>query len=373
MHRRNETILIIGPFPPPYFGVSLATEVTVNGLRKRGLEILHLDTSDARGVENIGRFDFSNVYLALYHSVKLIEMLIKFKCKLVYLPISQGAWGFLRDSFFIFISKLFGRKIIIHLRGGNFKYFYEDSNLIFRFFIKTTLHLVDLGIVQGQSLIKHLEKFFENEKIKVVPNGLSPIPFINYPAKRENEEIKILFLSNLFKSKGFIDLLEAVPDVLIKHNNVKFIFAGEWGSEESRIEADAIIKKREIRSYVIFLGPVFGEEKYSVFKTSDIFAFPTYYAPEGHPWVILEAMASGLPIITTDQGCIKESILDGVNGFIVNKQSPKEIAEKINLLIVRPELREKMGEEGRKRFLEHFTEDIFLDSLGKIFRQFNWA
>lgn len=369
MNKQNETILIIGPLPPPYFGVSLATEITVNGLRNKGLEILHLNTSDIRGVKNIGRFDLVNVFLAFYHLTKLINILIRYKCKLIYLPISQGIWGFLRDSLFIFVGKLFRKSLVIHLRGGNFKYFYEESNPIFRFFIKTTLLLVDLGIVQGQSLIKHLEKFFENGKIKVVPNGLNPSPFANHRAKRENNEIRILFLSNLFKSKGFIDLLEAVPDVLIKHKNVKFIFAGEWGSEESRIEADAIINKWEISSYVKILGPVYGEEKYSVFKKSDIFAFPTYYAPEGHPWVILEAMASGLPIITTDQGCIKESVLDGVNGFIVNKQTPKEIAEKINLLIVRPELREKMGEEGRKRFLKYYTEDIFLENMEKILKQ----
>jgi len=60
------------------------------------------------------------------------------------------------------------------------------------------------------------------------------------------------------------------------------------------------------------VGPVVGTQKFELLSSSDIFVFPTYYPPEGHPWVIVEALAAGLPIISTDQGAITESVFHGV-------------------------------------------------------------
>ena len=84
---------------------------------------------------------------------------------------------------------------------------------------------------------------------------------------------------------------------------------------------------------------------------------------EGHPWVIVEAMASGLPIITTDQGCIKESVIDGENGFIIPKRDPDSIAEKIIHLIEQPELRERMGKKSRQLYEANLTEEHFVQRM----------
>ena len=370
MKKLKGNILIIGPSPPPYFGVSLATQITVEGFRDRGKRILHLDTSDKRDVMNIGKFDVINVYLAFLHIFKLLEVLRKSKVDLVYLPLSQGIWGFLRDAGFIFVSKLFKRRIVIHLRGGRFKTFYVESNVILRLLIKITLKFVRSGIVQGECLIDHLEPFLPPERIEVLPNGLDPSPFERHIASKKitkNEgTLTILFLSNLHKTKGFMDLLLAAPLILKRHKYVKFKFAGEWKSEIWKRQAYGLVDKLKLQNDIEFLGPVLGEQKYKILADSDIFVFPTFYPVEGHPWVILEAMASGLPIITTDQGCIKETVLDGETGFIINKQNPDEIADKVNILIERPELRYKMGNNARERLKRLYTKEIFLDRLFAI-------
>jgi len=74
-------------------------------------------------------------------------------------------------------------------------------------------------------------------------------------------------------------------------------------------------------------------------------------------------MASGLPIITTDQGCIKESVIDGENGFIIPKRDPDSIAEKIIYLIQRPEVREKMGQKSRQLYEANLTEEHFVQRM----------
>ena len=72
---------------------------------------------------------------------------------------------------------------------------------------------------------------------------------------------------------------------------------------------------------VINHGPVKGDKKFSILNEADIFVFPTYYRNEGHPWVTVEAMAAGLPVISTDHAAISESVHDGKNGYLVEKKN----------------------------------------------------
>ena len=112
-----------------------------------------------------------------------------------------------------------------------------------------------------------------------------------------------------------------------------------------------------------FVGVVTGEEKAKLFKDADLFAYPTYFHLEGQPVAILEAMASGLPVITTDKGSITEMITDGRNGFIVSPSSPHQIAEKIGLLIANKSLREEMGTRNRSLAREKFNLGQYVEGV----------
>lgn len=101
---------------------------------------------------------------------------------------------------------------------------------------------------------------------------------------------------------------------------------------------------------------------------ADIFVFPPR-APEGHPWVIVEAMAAGLPVVSTDRGAIAECILDGQNGFIVPVNNPGQIAIKLKQLISDNALRERMGKESRKLYEENFTEEKMVERLSETFEK----
>jgi glycosyltransferase involved in cell wall biosynthesis len=106
--------------------------------------------------------------------------------------------------------------------------------------------------------------------------------------------------------------------------------------------------------------------KFDLLSDADIFLFPPR-EPEGHPWVIIEAMAASLPIISTDQGAIIESVIDGSNGFIVPPFQPDIIADKIKLLVSDPILRKKMGAESLNYYKKEFTEERMVEKLTNIF------
>ncbi|OGW29168.1 MAG: hypothetical protein A2X59_08115 [Nitrospirae bacterium GWC2_42_7] len=357
-------VIFLGPLPPPLMGPSLATELILTSKIIDEIDLIHLDTSDHRDIDTLGSVDFTNIYLAIKNYAMLFILILKHRPVAVYIPISQTTIGYLRDAGFILISKLFGRKVICHLRGGNFKNWFNSSRLLTRWCVRKVHSLVDGQIVLGAKLMNLFDGIVKKERIFVVPNGRNFNAVSN--CSRSSEKISILYLANLIPSKGFIDVLNACPIVYSTFKHIEFIFAGCFNDAKIRKNFDKFLETNEGLP-IRFEGTVQGQKKNDLLGGAHIFVFPTYSPPEGHPWVIVEAMAAGLPIITTDQGAITESVIDGINGFIVEKRNPEQIAEKIKLLIQNEELRIKMGKESRRLYEENFTEEIMVQRLKDCF------
>jgi glycosyltransferase involved in cell wall biosynthesis len=119
-------------------------------------------------------------------------------------------------------------------------------------------------------------------------------------------------------------------------------------------------------SCIDFVGSAGPSAKAELLNSADVFVLPTYYPYEGQPCAILEAMSAGLPIITTNAGCIAETVIHGLNGFIVEQKNPGAIAESILLLYRDPMRRAKMGAASRERFLANYTIDRFSDRVAQV-------
>lgn len=345
-------------------GPTIATGIILNSKLKNEFRIIHLDTSDHRELDHLNRIDFRNVFLAVKHGVILLWLIITRMPDLIYIPVSQTTLGYIRDSAYILLSKMFGRKVICHLRGGNFKNWYDSSKSLMRWYIRVVHSLVDGQIVLGKKLLKLFQGIIPDNKVYVVPNGQNEQ--LRYKKKHPGNKIRVVYLSNMIGAKGLFHLLDAVPDVInATRKNIEFIFAGSWPDEQTKKIFDAHSEDSRIFP-VKAIGPVYGNDKYDLLLSSDIFVFPPVQE-EGHPWVIIEAMGAGLPIIATDRGAITESVIEGKNGFIVEKKNPSQIAEKIKYLIENPAQRKKMGEESRRLYLENFTEDKMIARLSHAF------
>lgn len=368
---KNNKILVIGPTPPPFNGMSAVTEMILNSNLQKKFKIVHLDTADRRSLSNIGKIDFINVYLALKHCLKFLLLCVKKKTKVVYLHISQGIWGYLRDCLFLIPAKLLHKKIVVHLHGSYFRNFYGQSNKIMKLLIRWTLKDVSRVIVLGENLRYIFEGFVPEEKIAVIPNGIDKDEYdnlkIDHNPQASEDNHTVLFLSSLTKTKGFIDTIHAILLVLKERKDVKFIFAGQIKYAKEKEQVFRFIDENMVQPFLSFLGVVEGENKARLFLSSDIFVFPSHN--EGQPFVILEAMAAGLPIISTDTGTIKEMVVDGENGFIVEMENPKQIAEKTLLLLEDEDLRKEMGRKSRARFLKCYTKDKFIGKLTQVFEE----
>jgi glycosyltransferase involved in cell wall biosynthesis len=360
----KKKVLFLSPLPPPYMGPTVASQIILNSGLKNEFALIHLDTSDHRELDHLNTIDFRNIFLAIRHGFVLFWLIITRMPDLVYIPISQTTIGYIRDSAYILISKIFNRKVVCHLRGGNFRNWYNFSSSFTRWYIRTVHSLVDGQIVLGKKLVKLFQGINSESKIYVVPNGKDDQ--IEYQKEYTHSKIRIVHLSNLQRAKGLFHVLDAVSEVYSKYGkNVEFVFAGNWIDEKTQNIYEKFYGSHNSLPIRI-IGPVYGRNKYDFLLSSDIFVF-TPVEEEGHPWVIIEAMAAGLPLIATDQGAITESVIERKNGFIVEKENPSQIAEKIGYFIDNPEQRKKMGEQSRRLYLENFTEEKMIKRLSQAF------
>lgn len=367
--RSRPRILVIGPTPPPYNGMSVSTEnLLKSGLRER-FDLILLDTADRRGLTNVGKFDLENVLVALRLGLKFLWLIGTKRPDVVYVPIAQNRLGYLRDCLLLVPCRLLRRRVVVHLHGSDFRRFCEQSPGWFRWLVRWTLRDVRKAIVLGQQLRGMFDGLVPEQRVSVIANGIPRLtvdPDCRPRADTDSGRRQVLYLGTVMQAKGFMDIVRSLPLVLRDVPTTHYVIAGEHCDPEEIREAVAFIQGNELQNAVTMAGVVAGQEKMRVLLESDVFAFPPV-APEGQPLVILEAMAAGLPIITTDQGAIRETVLDGVNGFIVPKGNPQAIAEKIVLLLKDERLRRRMGQASRERFLEHYTLERWGEDMCRVF------
>ncbi len=355
----KKKVLVIGALPPPYMGPTLATQVILGSFIKDRFEISHLDTSDHRDLETLGSFDFTNIWLGIKSYIDMLVMIIRNRPALTYMQISQTTIGYLRDSIYIILSWIFRIRILCHLRGGNFKIWYDGCHPLMKWYIRRVHSLVDGQIVLGERLRPLFAGLVTPDRIYVVPNG-KDLDYV--PRTGKNSTFRVLFAGNMKETKGALDTLYASEIVCKSINDIEFHFVGGWVEKQTKSTMDEFLANNP-QLPVTLRGPLIGEEKDNAFLDADLFVFPTFYPPEGHPWVIVEAMAAGLPIISTDHAAIPESVIDGHNGLIVDKRNPEKLAAAIIQLYQDKKLLRQMGKNSRERYEQNFTE---ADMIGKI-------
>jgi glycosyltransferase involved in cell wall biosynthesis len=360
--RRRIRVAFLAPTPPPVMGPSIATTVVFAEAPPSDIELIHLDTADRRGLETLGRIDFANVLQALGMYFGLLKILLLRRPHVVYIPISQTPIGYLRDSVLIVLARILRRRVVLHLRGGNFAPFYEKCSRPLRRFVRWTLRRAEGVIVLGDCLRPQFEPFLPADRIHVVPNG-EDFPELAGAARRyaAARTYRVLYLGNMLPTKGAGDLIEAIPAIVARHPGTRFTFAGAWRTDEFRTWAEEFVRAHALEDVVHFAGPVDRPAKTRLLAEADVFAFPS--TAEGHPWVIVEALAAGLPIVSCDVGCIRESVLDGRNGRLVPTRRPDALAAAINAMLDDPDALARMGRESRAHYERGFTRDAFRGRL----------
>ncbi len=360
-------ILAIGPLPPPYNGMSVASAYLLGMSDRDGLAFYHLDTADTRGLANVGRLDLVNVVLAIRHGVRFVRLLLAVRPDVVYVPIAQNALGSLRDALFLVPARLAGKAVVVHLHGSYFAEFYRRSSRPMRALLRYTLQNAVVGIVLGESLRSQFAGLLPLERVRSVPNGIPDFAEDGPLTEHREAGLNVLFLSFLSREKGVLTVIETAARVHRVADDIIFRLVGEWSDSATRLAAHELIARYRLEDTVHVLPPAGPEAKQRRLLESDVMLFPS--ANEGHPFVIVEAMCAGLPVLTTRRGAIPEMFDDGTGGWQLPVPDAAVFAERLLQLRADADLRSRMGRANRERYLELLTLSRWEDDMRGVFEE----
>jgi len=190
-------------------------------------------------------------------------------------------------------------------------------------------------------------------KIKVIPEGVDLDLFKPSRTKLESERV-ILFVGRIAPEKGLIYLVKAVPRVASVFPSMPILIVGEdQGIQKHLVK---VAEKLKVEKIVHFLGPKFGYELARTYQKARIFVLPSLYETFG--LAILEAMATGLPVVATRVGGIPELVEDGRNGILISPRDHRALAEAIIELLSDRELSLKISERNTKKAKRYSWKSI---------------
>ena len=218
--------------------------------------------------------------------------------------------------------------------------------------------LIELGCPAQKANIQHIG--IDVDKIKFKPR--------QFP---EDGTVKLLFCGRFTEKKGIEYAIRALSLVCGKYDNLEFRIIGDG---ELRVEIEQLIDTLNLSKHVVLLG----YQPYSGFieelQSTHIFLAPSVTAANGDseggaPTVLLEAQASGMPVISTHHADIPEVVLDNQSGFLVPGRDVEALAEKLNYLLEYPDSWADMGRAGRKHIEWNYNIRLEAGKLESIYRE----
>lgn len=294
---------------------------------------------------------WKNYFLLLLYPLQyviFITMISKTKPKIVHLNPSMSIIPMWRDGLYLRIAKRREIKTLFFIHGWEDSYFQNAVKQgIFSKFHQKTLKIANAIIVLSPEFKEKLISIgIKSDKIYVLSTMVDADKY--RPDKKDFfPPYKLLFCARLVREKGVYEAIEGMKYITNESPNTTLTVMG-GGEELENLREYA--RKIGVENKVIFTGYVPENKKIEIFKKAHIFIYPSYYG-EGFPTVILEAMAAGLPVITTPVGGVKYALKEGLNGFFIKSipPDPKEISKYANLLIKNPK-------ELRKIYLNNIIE-----------------
>jgi glycosyltransferase involved in cell wall biosynthesis len=342
--RKRIRVLMIGPGQGVIGGISSLVQVLLPVLSQH-VDLLYLPTVHQRPPSQSGKVSLQNTALAMSQYVRFLQALVRFHPHIIHLHTSQGiAWY--KDTLFVLIGKACRRRVVLHMHGGDFDLLYDKSNRLLQYYSRSALTLADAIIEVAEQRRIRLAHIVPLERVSVLRNCIGVKAILSCYPNRSTDGAKVLFLGVVGPSKGAFDLLQAMARLKMGGCPFQLWIAGHEERQGDLARARALLRELDLEDLCHLVGTVQGASKSQLLREASLFALPSYH--EALPMAILEAMAAGLPIVTTAVGGIPEVVKDGYNGFLVKPGDVETLAEKLAILANDQHLREAMGRRSRE-------------------------
>lgn len=284
-------------------------------------------TKNSSEVDNIEQIDITNNKFIFSH----IKRIIFSSSDFFYFTPAGSLGGNIRDSLLLLAMIFKRKKIIVHFHNSNFGNVIANNKLLY-LINKIIYSYIDKIIILGK---KQKEMFYllniSEEKFNIIRNGVNKEIFITEDElnkKWENPIKNVVFFSNMIPEKGY----EIVLDVAKKfqeNSSYRFFFSGVFFDDNLKSK---FLEEIQLLNNITYIPGIYDHHKIEFLHKAHIFILPSIYKDETLPISMLEAMASGAYVISSDVGVIPE-VVSGNPSYLLDMSSKDIVTDIVNIII----------------------------------------
>jgi len=339
-------ICIVGPDPESKYLGGVATHVK---------NLISLQNFKGATVFDTGSFN-SNIKTKFWSILKNIfqlrKKIVSTKYRHVLINTSIGFSSFLKLVLILFLLPADeGMNFHVFFHGGRFKPLNSIYRKIFRVFLSPILKKALKFHFLSQVQMEGFREIFGFDNLSLYANYSPSNSILHNEKITAGGPLDLLFVGRVVREKGVFQALSAVERIISLKYEVRITYVGHGRDLEELRQRSAALPS----GVVCFKGFLCGAELETVYKNSDIFVFPTSH-PEGFPYVFIESMRSGLPMVATREGALDTIIEDGKNGFHISRDDVESVVDAIMRFVTKKEILYDMSEYCHRYFRDNLSK-----------------
>ena len=357
-------LVLMGQTPPPWHGQAVATKILFDH-DWPDFEVHRVRMEYSEEMEEVGRFRWRKVR-HLWNLTRRVRRILKENPdSILFYPPANSSWiPFLRDVvFLLFTRPLAGATAFIYHASGLPRF--VGSNAITRVLGDLIYGEADLSLEVAQEKLPPHEAFAA-KAWQWCPCGIE-VPCLPRPSSAPGRPLEVLFVGSLQEGKGVLEILHTAA--ILRDNpaggSYRFRIVGKWFSADFEEQARRLHAELGLGPIVEFSGQLTGDEKWQAYASADIFFFPTHYASEATPIVLMEALGMGLPIVSTVWAGIPAMLEGCATACLLPVRSPVDYAKALGELFAKRHQLAELAEEARSFYRDRFLPSRFIARVEK--------
>lgn len=363
MLKNRKKILLIAPVPPPFGGVAFIAKSLFDAGLRENFNVIHLNTSSGKLTENYGKITISSILKSINNLILLFILCLKNRKIDGALILGTNGPSVSRMALQILILRIFRIKIFTNLHGTrNYPKMVGLIKRLNAFVIDSSLLILSPTKADYNGLMLNLN---QQNKVKLFYNS-TYIPnkyFLNQSNKNTYKEIRIVGTGRFSKAKGAYDLFNICIQLLEEGYDIdlNWIGRGAFSEDDEYVDNKLLNIQEKYRKKIRINRDLSDEQKYQILSNSDIFILPSY--TDNLPISILEAMAFGLPVISTNIGEIPKVVQNNINGWIIEPGDNKSLKNAIIKYIKNHESYQTMRDRNIQDYKNKFSTSLRISEL----------
>jgi glycosyltransferase involved in cell wall biosynthesis len=363
-------VLVVGQTPPPYHGQAVMIEQLVRA-DLDDVQLIHVRMAFSTDIDDVGRVRFAKVVQLFWLIARIIYHRFADRVRILYYPpAGPDKIPVLRDIIILLSVRWLFDKTVFHFHIAGVSALYARLPAWQRWFFRAAYFKPDAAIMLSP-LSPDDGRQFQAKRTWFIPNGIpdpypSDCPLEAQASSPECRPLRILYVGILRESKGTLTLLDACAELSRREIPFQLDLVGKWESEEFEKRGRQRIAESKLHDRVKFLGVLVGKPKFDAFRRADVLCHPTHF--DTFPTVLLEAMAAGIPVVSTTLSGIPSIVNDGETGFLVAPRDSAAVADRLACFASDSALRRRMGAAGRRKFERELSLPRHLARMREVFQ-----